>query len=286
MKKTLTLVGAMLALLLLITGCGKSKNQDTKMTIVGSTALQPLVEQASSQYSEKNSNISITVQGGGSGTGLSQVQSGAVVVGDSDVFAEQASGIKASELTDHQVAVVGIVPVVNPKSGIKNLSMKQLEGIFTGKITNWKQVGGKNEKIIVLNRAQGSGTRLTFEQQVLGNKTAVKSQEQDSNGTVQQIVGSTPGAISYVSFSYVNNKIQPISIDNVKPTAKNVATNAWKIWSYEHMYTQKKVSDKAADFIKYIQSESVQDGLVKQLGYISIHDMQVSKDENNQVTDK
>lgn len=149
-KKTLisTLVAFSLAGLLL-GGCSSNssskKSSDssdtkaakvTKITAVGSTALQPLVEQAAQDYQATNKNVNLTVQGGGSGTGLSQVQQGAVQIGNSDIFAEQSSGIKAKQLVDHKVAVVGMTPVVNPKTGVKNVSMAQLRDIFTGKITN------------------------------------------------------------------------------------------------------------------------------------------------------
>lgn len=122
-----------------------------------------------------------------------------------------------------------MTPVVNKDVSVSNLTMAQLKGIFTGKYTNWKQVGGKNEKITVVNRAQGSGTRATFESAVLEGAKAVKAQEQDSNGTVQKIVSSTPGTISYLAFSYVNSKIKALSVNNVKPTDANVTTNKWKI---------------------------------------------------------
>lgn len=283
MKRSITIALSLLTLLIIVTGCGNKQSQSKKMTIVGSTALQPLVEQVASEYSEKNQDISITVQGGGSGTGLSQVQTGAVLIGNSDVFASQADGIDADKLVDHEVAVVGIVPVVNPKIGVKNLTMQQLQDIFTGKITNWNQVGGKDEEITIINRAKGSGTRITFEQNVLDGKSAIKAQEQDSNGTVQKLVSSTSGAISYVSFSYVNSKIQAVSIDNIKPTDANVKTNAWKIWSYEHMYTTKNADASTKKFVKYVKSDKVQKTLVKKLGYIAIKDMKVSKDANNQI---
>lgn len=280
-------------LVLALAACGSSssssdsnKNDSGKITAVGSTALQPLVEQAATDYQSSHPKLNITVQGGGSGTGLSQVQEGSVQIGNSDIFAEQQPGIKADKLTDHQVAVVGMTPVVNKGVGVKNLSMDQLKQIFTGKSTNWKDVGGKDQKIVVINRAQGSGTRATFEGAVLGGETAVKSQEQDSNGTVQKIVSSTPGAISYLAFSYVNNQLKAVSVDNVKPTAKNVEDNSWKIWSYEHMYTQKNAKKNTTDFIKYMKSDKVQNGLVKKLGYISISNMQVKKDANNNVTTK
>ncbi|KRK32700.1 phosphate binding protein [Loigolactobacillus bifermentans DSM 20003] len=269
----------------LLASCGSSnaknassaKASPTKITAVGSTALQPLVEQAAKDYQNKHSNVTINVQGGGSGTGLSQIQSGAVTIGNSDIFAAQQTGITASKLVDHRVAVVGMTPVVNRDVTVKNLTMAQLKAIFTGKVTNWKQVGGKDEKINVVNRAQGSGTRATFEAAVLKGAKALKAQEQDSNGTVQKIVSSTPGTISYLAFSYVNKNIKALSIDNVKPTATNVTTNKWQIWSYEHMYTKGQPNAATQKFLNYIDSKQVQNGLVQKLGYISVHDMQVTK---------
>ena len=284
MKKILILVSSLLLAGVFIAGCSsKSASDSSKLTIVGSTALQPLVEQAANNYQDENSGTSITVQGGGSGTGLSQISNGSVSVGNSDVFASQVSGVNTKKIVDNKVAVVGITPVVNPDTGVKNLTMQQLQDIFTGKITNWNQVGGKDEEITIINRAKGSGTRITFEQNVLDGKSATKAQEQDSNGTVQKLVSSTSGAISYVSFSYVNSKIQAVSIDNIKPTDANVKTNAWKIWSYEHMYTTKNADASTKKFVKYVKSDKVQKTLVKKLGYIAIKDMKVSKDANNQI---
>lgn len=289
---TLLMLGAVGAVL---TGCGSNSASSNgsssasdhagKITAVGSTALQPLVEKTAGQFQNDNKKINITVQGGGSGTGLSQVQDGAVAIGNSDIFAESKPGIDSSKLVDHKVAVVGMAPVVNKDAGVDNITMAQLKDIFTGKVTNWKEVGGKDEKITVVNRAEGSGTRATFEDAVLSGAKAVKSQEQDSNGTVQKIVSSTPGAISYLAFSYLNDSVKPLSIDKVKPTDANVENNKWKIWSYEHMYTKGKAKTATADFLKYMNSKDVQDSLVKKMGYISIHNMKVQKDAKGNVTD-
>ncbi|WP_053792242.1 phosphate ABC transporter substrate-binding protein PstS family protein [Apilactobacillus kunkeei] len=285
MNKVLSIASVVLVSGSLLAACGSTSSSQASgdVSVVGSTALQPLVEQAAKDYQKDNSGVNISVQGGGSGTGLSQVQSKSVSIGNSDVFAENQSGIDASKLTDNKVAVVGMAPVVNKGVGVKNISLENLKKIFTGKITNWKELGGKNQKIDVINRVKGSGTRATFESNVLKGASAIQTQEQDSNGAVKKIVSTTPGAISYLAFSFIDSSLQPLSIDNVAPTDKNVETNAWKIWSYEHMYTPKKADKNATKFIKYVESGKVQKTLVNKLGYISISDMKVTKDSNNKI---
>ncbi|MBC1474685.1 phosphate ABC transporter substrate-binding protein [Listeria grandensis] len=297
-KRFLGLVAVIAAFTMIIAGCGNSGsssdkangNADSKevsgsITAVGSTALQPLVEAASKQFTAENPKAQINVQGGGSGTGLTQVQQGAVDIGNSDVFAEEKDGVDASKLVDHRVAVVGMAPVVNKDAGVKNISKQQLIDIFTGKITNWKDVGGKNEKITIINRAEGSGTRATFEKWGLDGATPVKAQEQDSSGTVRKIVSETPGAISYLAFSYIDDSIQGLSIDNVEPKEENVATNDWKIWAYEHMYTKGEATGLTKQFLAYITSKDVQNDLVPQLGYQSIHSMKVERDAKGNITE-
>lgn len=278
---------------LLLAGCGKSASSQhkthaatakaTRVVAVGSTALQPLVEQAATAYEQDHPQVRLTVQGGGSGSGLSAVAQGEVAIGNSDIFASQQAGIKANQLKDHRVAVVGMAPIVNKDVHVQKLTMSQLRGIFTGKITNWRQVGGQNQAVTVVNRAAGSGTRATFEAAVLAGKKAITTQEQDSSGTVAKIVATTPGAISYLAFSYIKPNVQALTIDGAKPTAANVTTNKWPIWSYEHMYTATKPSASTTRFIAYVQSKAVQRTLVKKLGYISVNDMHVQKGADNKV---
>lgn len=260
--------------------------QTSKVTNVGSTALQPLSESAAAGFLKKNPVINLIVQGGGSGMGLSQVQNGTVEIGSSDVYAESKKGINAKKLTDHIVAISAIVPIVNKKLNIKNLTTNQLRDIFLGTITNWKQVGGPDLEITIINRASGSGTRAAFQELILKGKEPLKAQEQDSNGSVKQIVKATPGAISYVSTSYIDNSIKTLTIDGIDASSKNVETNKYKLWSYEHMYTQKNASAAAVKFIEYIQSKEVQNTLVKRAHYISIYDMKVVRDINGVVRKK
>ncbi|WP_088809743.1 MULTISPECIES: phosphate ABC transporter substrate-binding protein PstS family protein [Listeria] len=294
-KKVLGLLTVLSALMLVLAACGSSSSSDKangtgdevsgSVTAVGSTALQPLVEAGGKQFQSENPKTQINVQGGGSGTGLTQVGQGAVEIGNSDVFAEEKDGVDASKLVDHKVAVVGMAPVANKDVGVKDLTQQQLIDIFTGKVTNWKELGGKNEKITVINRAEGSGTRATFEKWGLKGATPMKAQEQDSSGTVRKIVSETPGAISYLAFSYIDDSIMSLKVDGVEPNEDNVATNDWKIWSYEHMYTNGEPKGATKAFLEYMTSETIQNDLVPQLGYQSIHSMKVERDADGKLTD-
>ncbi len=277
MKKTIWILST-ISLFILLAGCSNWIDRGESITAVGSSALQPLVETAAESFQTNHPGRFINVQGGGSGTGLSQVQAGAVEIGNSDVFAEEKSGIDASQLVGHKVAAVGITPIVNQGVGITNISMENLRRVFLGEVTNWQEIGGNDIAIVLLNRAAGSGTRNTFERWVLQGETAKQSQEQDSTGMVRQIVADTPGAISYLAFSYVNETVAVLSIDGVTPTDENVMTNDWVIWSYEHMYTKGEPTGLAKDFIEYILSDDVQTNIVGKLGYIPVSKLKIQRD--------
>lgn len=269
MKKgaSLFLAAAMTAGLL--TGCGSSSTDSSSsdlegtITAAGSSALKPLVDEASQKFMEKNPNVSITVDAGGSGEGLKQVSEGTVTIGNSDVSAEEKlDADQAKELVDHQVCVVTMAPIVNKdvtEAGVKDLSTDQLIGIFTGQITNWKDVGGLDEDIVLVTRPSSSGTRATFEKYALnGNAEAEnKSMETDDSGVLLKNVSDTKGAIGYVALSYLvdNKDVDAVSIDGVAPTLENTYNGTYKVWTMEHMYTKGKGSKADKAFIKYIMSD-------------------------------
>lgn len=263
----------------------------------GSTALQPLVEQASKKFMDKNSGVTVQVQGGGSGTGLTQVSQGQVQIGNSDVFAEEKmdDAKAAGELKDHQVAVVAISAVVNKDVGVPNLTKQQLVDIFTGKITNWKDIKGKDlagkdfqgkdEKIVIINRPGSSGTRATFEKFAIGEKTKdlKGSIQEDSSGTVKKYVAETPGAIGYLALSYLDDSIQSVAYEGVEANVDNVAAGKYPVWAYEHMYTKGEPDAATKAFLDYMLTDEIQNSDVVDLGYIPVSKMQVKRDAQGNI---
>ena len=279
-------------------GSSDSSSDDSKKslsgTIVcsGATSFQPRVESAATNFMAENPDVNITVTGGGSGQGLSDIKDGKAQIGRSDVFAEtKLEAADVEKLVDNQVAIVGMGPIVNSNVKVDSLTTDQLKGIFTGSITNWSEVGGDDAPIQVINRKAGSGTRATFEDAVLQGEKVPDSfkpvAEEDSSGTVVEKVSQTENSISYLAFSYYDDsKFKALSVDGVEPTAENVQSGKFKIWSYEHMYTSKDADEVTQAFIDYMLSDDVQGKLVEDEGFIPLTDMKVQKDSEGNISNK
>jgi phosphate transport system substrate-binding protein len=243
-------------------------NADTTLTVAGSTALLPLAKAAAETYQQQHSDVKINVSGGGSGVGITQVAQKAIDIGDSDIPAKDQPS-----LVDHKVCVVGFSVAVNPSAGVKNLTKKQIQDIFSAKVTNWKDVGGKDQKIVVINRPRSSGTRATFVATLMGGVPVSEAGlVEDATGTVVATVKNTPGAVTYAAFSGTHNQtgIVEVSIDGTTANDANVITGKYPFWSYEHMFTNGAPSPASAAFIDYVAKSG---DLVSKLGYIKIADM-------------
>ena len=268
------------------------KSLSGSISCSGATSFQPLVEDAANAFMDANPDVTISISAGGSGQGLSDIKDGKVQIGRSDVFAEaKLEAADVEKLTDNQVAIVGMGPVVNSKVNVDNLTTDQLKGIFTGQITDWSQVGGAAGPIQVINRKAGSGTRATFEDAVLAGEKVPDSfkpvAEEDSSGTVVEKIQQTEGAISYLSFNYFDDsKFKALKVDGVDPTKENVETGDFKIWSYEHMYTAKDADEATKAFIEYMLSDDVQGSLVEKDGFIPLTGMKVKKDAKGTISSK
>lgn len=289
-----------------LAGCGNSPSTDAagstagsaaaaasvsgEVTYDGASSFQALVEAAAEQFMDANPDVSITGSGNGSGKGLTAVSEGTVSIGNSDVFAEtKLDTDAAAELVDYEVAVVGMGPVVSLNVTVDDLSLEQLKGIFSGKITNWSEVGGDDAKIVVLNRKAGSGTRATFEAAVFGDEANdfKGDAELDKSGDVQTSISTTDNAISYLDFSHFDDtKFTAIKVDGVEPASENVTDDSFKIWATEHMYCKKDADEATTAFLEYMLSADVQDSLVEEQGFIPVSSMKVQKDAAGNVTEK
>ncbi len=247
------------------------------IAVAGSTALLPLVKDAAGAYQDQHKNVQISVSGGGSATGINQVAARAVDIGDSDILAAGHP-----ELHDNRVAVIGFAIVTHPSAGVKSLSKQQLRDIFSGKAANWNQLGGPDQKIVVVNRPRSSGTRAVFLKTIMGDTAISESGlTEDATGTAISVVKQTPGAISYVALSGLaagggGGGANVVAVDGVAPTPDTIRSGKYPIWSYEHMYTNGPPQGEAGKFIDFVAHAA---DLVKKNKFIAIGDMKVRESD-------
>ncbi|EYE89120.1 phosphate ABC transporter substrate-binding protein [Fervidicella metallireducens AeB] len=225
----------------------------------GSTALLPIVKQAAEDFMKVYPKVSIEVTGGGSGTGIRNVTDGVVDIGNSDVFAPENSG-----LVDNQIAVIPFLFIANNDVKVSSLTNDQLKGIFSGKITNWKEVGGEDKKIVVVMRPASSGTRMTIQQIVMGKENfTTNAIVQDSTGSVKTTVANTPGAIGYIDLAYVDSKVKALKYNNVECNLENVKNGKYTLVSIGHMYTKGQPNELTKAFIEYIKGTTFQNRVLQ-----------------------
>ncbi len=247
-----------------------------KVVVAGSSALLPLTLQASKEFKKKNPMVTIAASGAGSITGPQSVLKGIAQIGACDWDASQAvPGFPAFQgMVAHKVAVIPFAATVNKNVNVSNLTTKQLQDIFGGKITNWKQVGGQDAPIVVVNRAFGSGTRVNFQMKALNGSAFMKSGanyvEVKSSGDMFTKVSTTPNAIGYMDLVYVKGDVKPVSINGVAPTIENVLNKKYSVWGYGYYMTKGQPTGATKAFIEYIQSPAFQQGAVKQMKFIPV----------------
>lgn len=278
----LIFLGTLGALLLLAACAGPFTNPSTALSghlqIDGSTALQPLVSKAAVLFQQEHPQVRINVSGGGSLTGLNDVTSHKVDIGNSDIYADPAT-YPDPDLTDHLVCVIPFTMIVSSDVPIANLTKEQIIDIFTtGKYTNWAQLQGPDLRIVPIVRPATSGTRATFRRYVLGGRDERSNLITiSSSQDVVKAVANTPGAIGYLAASVLDPQVHPISIDGYAATLSNIASGRYSFWSYEHMYTLNVSSGSLTDiFLNFMLTPQVQQQATL-LHYIPISDLKFSQ---------
>lgn len=236
--------------------------EEQNITVNGSTSVQPLAEELSKAFKAKHPNVTIDVQGGGSGVGIKSANDGVVDIGmSSRELKTEEKGLK-----EFKIAIDGISVVVNPANGVTNLTLEQIQKIYIGEITDWSQVGGTAGKITVVTREEGSGTRgafieLTGVEADKVDKTTATAITQGSTGAVMTTVASDPNAIGYASFGAAaeNANVKMISVDNVQTTAENIYAGTYKISRPFLMLTKVEPTGATKDFLDFILSAEGQE---------------------------
>ncbi len=238
------------------------------VTLAGSTSMQKLCEAMIESFEESYPDITVTAEYTGSGAGLESLVGGKTDIGNASRALKD--GEKDSGAVENIVAIDGIAVITHTSNTVSDLTSQQLTDIYTGKITNWVDLGGADEAIVVLGREAGSGTRGAFEELLDVADQCAYAQELDSTGGVLAKVASTPGSIGYVSLDVVDDTVKALSLDGVEPTEENIVAGSYKLSRPFVMATLGTI-DEQNDLVKtwfnYVQSDEGQ-AVIKAMGLI------------------
>ena len=212
------------------------------ISMVGSTSMEKLANALSEAFMEKYPDVTVTAEFVGSGAGVEAVTNGTADIGNSSRSLKDEE--KAAGVVENIVAIDGIAVCVDPANEVADLTKEQLTNIYNGTITNWKEVGGADEPIIVIGREAGSGTRGAFEELVDLKDACKYANELDSTGAVIAKVASTPGAIGYASLDALDDSVKALSLEGVEATAENIKAGNYFLSRPFVMATKGEISEQ------------------------------------------
>lgn len=236
--------------------------------LAGSTSMEKLCEAMAESFMERNPGVTVTVEYTGSGAGLESLAAGSVDIGNASRGLKDEE--KASGAVENIVAIDGIAVITNKSCSIKDVTSKDLAKIYSGEITDWAELGGKEQPIIVIGREAGSGTRDAFEELLEVKDGCVYAQELDSTGAVLAKVATTPGAIGYVSLDVVDDTVSGLKIDGVEPTEEEILAGNYMLQRPFVMATKGEMSGQnelVQAWFNYINSDDGKE-VIKQVGLI------------------
>jgi phosphate transport system substrate-binding protein len=244
---------------LLFAGCRHSTQ--TTLTIAGSTSVQPFAELLAELYSQMHPGVEINVQGGGSTAGIRAVQNHICDIG----MCSRHLNPEENNITAITIALDGIALIVHRSNPVENITLEQAKAIFSGKIRNWQELGGENRTITVITREEGSGTRASFEEKVMGEgHFAPDALVQDSNGAVREIVANDPAAIGYISFGLIDERVKPLALNSIIPSEKTIKDHTYPLARQFLFLTCGEPTPLARSFLDFALSPKAQGALAEE----------------------
>ncbi len=270
MKKIMSILASLALVAAMMTGCG-SNDANTKGGTVatdGSTSMEKVIGYLSEAYMEENSDVKITYNPTGSGSGIQAVQEGRCDIG---LSSRDLKDEEAKELTGTVVAIDGIAVIVNPENPITDLTIEQIAGLYKGEITNWSEIGGSDAPVVLIGREAASGTRDGFESITDTEDVCHYTQELTSTGDVVQTVASNPNAIGYASIASVKDTVKMLSVEGVKPTTETIQNGTYKVQRNFVFVTKKnaQMSESTKAFFDFATS-SAADSLIEKAGAVPV----------------
>ena len=269
-KMVFGVIGAII--IAILSGCLEGERQT--IIIRGSTTVLPIAQRAAEAYMEKHPDVDIRVSGGGSSVGVQSVGEGIADIGMASRELKDEEKSRYPDLKPVVIAKDGIAIIVHPDNPVTSLTLEQIRGIYNGTYTNWKEVGGPDEEIVVVNRDSASGTREFFWKHVMHKEDFVATAlEKNSNGAVKQTVSQTPNAIGYVGLGYLDGSVKALKIkkdgEEIEPTVENVLNGKYPIARSLYMITNGEPEGLVKDFIDFVLSEEGQK-IVEEEGFVPI----------------
>lgn len=273
-KRVAVLLASTVVVGSLVVGCGSkggsSDGGSEKVTVSGSTSIGPLMEIVAEDFEGKNEGVSIEIQQLGSSAGIKNAIDGTSQIGmaSRDLKEEE----KSAGLTETEIAIDAISIITNKNNEVKDITVEQIKSIYTGKITNWKEVGGKDAPIVVVSREDGSGTKGAFEE-IVGFEAAELTKDAqigDGSGNIKSIVEGNENAIGYISSAYVDEAVTQLTVEGEELTIDNVKTKKYPIARpFILVHKEDTITEKGKQLIDFILSDEGQ-AIVEEDGLISI----------------
>ncbi|WP_214041334.1 phosphate ABC transporter substrate-binding protein [Methanoculleus sp.] len=239
------------------------EQDQNSISVSGSTTVLPIAQRAAEEFQNMNPDVEVLVSGGGSSVGVQAVGEGTADIGMVSRELKPEEEQQYPDLVETTIASDGIAVIVNPANTVENLTLSEARGIYNGTYTNWNEVGGSDEQIVVVGRDSASGTREFFSEAVMEGEDFVNTQlEVNSNGAMQQTVAQTPGAIGYVGLGYVDETVKALNLTvngtSLAPNQETVTSGEYPLARDLYMFTRGEPSGLAAEYINFILSDTGQ----------------------------